>query len=214
MEHSITKTVNSGCITQYMYTVGELTLFGFKIMEIPLKEHDLPIWFVNFMDKTGVFMTHDSDSILISGMENDYNRVFERSSTSFEIHMYNCLRVGDYIVYDPMFDDVYATNSDGFIKLLETINGYTLIDDMANNMKISDLSSDLNGDPGIITAGVIEIEETAKRYQEIRTLAKMFSDLVDNLVPKSREASLAQTKIEEAMMWANAGIARNITKED
>ena len=57
-------------------------------------------------------------------------------------------------------------------------------------------------------------EETAKRYQEIRTLAKMFSDLVDNLVPKSREASLAQTKIEEAVMWANAGIARNITKED
>ena len=56
-------------------------------------------------------------------------------------------------------------------------------------------------------------EETAKRYQEIRTLAKMFSDLVDNLVPKSREASLAQTKIEEAVMWANAGIARNITKE-
>lgn len=57
-------------------------------------------------------------------------------------------------------------------------------------------------------------EETSKRYQEIRTLAKMFSDLVDNLVPKSREASLAQTKIEEAVMWANAGIARNITKED
>ena len=57
-------------------------------------------------------------------------------------------------------------------------------------------------------------EETAKRYQEIRTLAKMFSDLVDNLVPKSREASLARTKIEEAVMWANAGIARNITKED
>ena len=57
-------------------------------------------------------------------------------------------------------------------------------------------------------------EETAKRYQEIRTLAKMFSDLVDNLVPKSREASLAQTKIEEAVMWANAGITRNIMKED
>ena len=58
------------------------------------------------------------------------------------------------------------------------------------------------------------IEETAKRYQEIRTLAKMFSDLVDNLVPKSREASLAQTKIEEAVMWAAAGIARNTKKED
>ena len=56
--------------------------------------------------------------------------------------------------------------------------------------------------------------EESKRLQEISTLAKMFSDLVDRLVPKSREASLAQTKIEEAVMWANAGIARNITKED
>ena len=126
MKYSITKTVNGGCITQYMYTVGKLTLFGFKIMEIPLKEHDLPIWFLNFMDKTGVFVTHDGDNILISGMENDYNRVFERSSKLVEDPMYNCLRVGDYIVYDPGFDDVYATNSDGFIKLLETISGYTL----------------------------------------------------------------------------------------
>lgn len=222
MKHSITKTVNSGCITQYMYTVGELTLFGFKIMEIPLKEHDLPIWFLNFMDKTGVFMTHDSYEILISGMKNNYNRVLERSSTSFEIHTYNCLRVGDYIVYDPRFDDVYATNSDGFIKLLETINGYTLELDTCSedasaidDVKISDLSSDLNGDPGTITAGAIETNyEESKRLQEISALAKMFSDLVDNLVPKSREASLAQTKIEEAVMWANAGITRNIMKED
>ena len=165
MEHSITKTVNSGCITQYMYTVGELTLFGFKIMEIPLKEHDLPIWFVNFMDKKGVFMTRDGDSILISGMENNHNRVLERSSTSFEINTYNRLRVGDYIVYDPRFDDVYATNSDGFIKLLATISGHTLelhtcsedasaLDDMDN-----DMYNDLNGDPGSVTAGVIETKK-------------------------------------------------------
>ena len=111
MEYSITKTVNSGCITHYMYTVGKLTLFGFKIMEIPLKENDLPIWFLNFIDKTGVFMTRDGDSILISCMENEYNRVLESSSTSFVDHMCNRLRVGDYIVYDPRFDDVYATNT-------------------------------------------------------------------------------------------------------
>lgn len=177
MKHSITKTVNSGCITQYMYTVGELTLFGFKIMEIPLKEHDLPIWFLNFMDKTGVFVTHDSYEILISGMENDYNRVFKRSSTSFVDRMYNCLRVGDYIVYDPRFDDVYATNSDGFIKLLETISEYTLeldtcsedasalddmrnkLNDMRNGIELEVLSSELNGDPGTINAGVIETKK-------------------------------------------------------
>lgn len=161
MEHSITKTVNSGCITQYMYTVGELTLFGFKIMEIPLKEHDLPIWFLNFMDKKGVFMTRDGDSILISGMENEYNRVCERSSKSFVDRMYNCLRVGDYIVYDPRFDDVYATNSDGFIKLLETINGYTLeLDTCSEDASVlDDIANDLNGDPGTITAGVIETKK-------------------------------------------------------
>ena len=115
-------------------------------------------------------MTRDGDSILISGMENAYNRVVEGSSTSFEIHTYKCLRVGDYIVYDPRFDDVYATNSDGFIKLLETISEYTLeldtysedasaIDDVDNDidndMKVSDLSSNLNGDP----AGVIETKK-------------------------------------------------------
>ena len=170
MEYSITKTVNSGCITQYMYTVGELTLFGFKIMEIPLKKHDVPIWFLNFIDKTGVCTTSDGDSILISGMENDHNRVFKRSSTSLQIHTYNCLRVGDYIVYDPRFDDVYATNSDGFIKLLATISGYILeldtsseqvssADDMANNMEIPVLSSELNSNPGSVTAGVIETKK-------------------------------------------------------
>lgn len=163
MKNSITKTINSGCITQYMYTVGELTLFGFKIMEIPLKEHDLPIWFLNFMDKTGVFVTHDSYEILISGMENDYNRVFKSSSTSFVERMYNCLRVGDYIVYDPRFDDVYATNSDGFIKLLETISEYTLELDTCSEdaSALDDMDNDLNGDPGTITAGAITtVEDT------------------------------------------------------
>lgn len=57
-------------------------------------------------------------------------------------------------------------------------------------------------------------EETQKRYQKIRTIARMFDDVVDEVVPQSREASLAKTKIEEAIMWANAGIARNIKKED
>lgn len=56
-------------------------------------------------------------------------------------------------------------------------------------------------------------EETEKRYQKIRTIARMFDDVVDEVVPQSREASLAKTKIEEAIMWANAGIARNIKKE-
>ena len=151
MEHSITKTVNSGCITQYMYTVGKVTLFGFKIMEIPLKEHDLPIWFLNFMDKTGVFMTRDGDSILISGMENNH---------ILKLIRYNRLRVGDYIVYDPRFDDVYATNSDGFIKLLANISGYILeLYTCSEDASVIDDVDNDNGDPGSVTAGVIETKK-------------------------------------------------------
>lgn len=46
-------------------------------------------------------------------------------------------------------------------------------------------------------------------YQEIRDKAKELAYLIDEKVPNSREKSLAMTKLEEAVMWANAGIARN-----
>lgn len=47
------------------------------------------------------------------------------------------------------------------------------------------------------------------KYQAIREKAKELAYLVDGLVPESREQSLAITKLEECVMWANAGIARN-----
>lgn len=47
------------------------------------------------------------------------------------------------------------------------------------------------------------------KYQVIREKAKELAYLVDELVPASREQSLAITKLEECVMWANAGIARN-----
>lgn len=46
-------------------------------------------------------------------------------------------------------------------------------------------------------------------YQAIREKAKELAYLIDELVPNSREKSLAMTKLEECSMWANAGIARN-----
>lgn len=46
-------------------------------------------------------------------------------------------------------------------------------------------------------------------YVEIRQKAKEFACTVLALCPDSREQSLALTKIEEAVMWANAGVARN-----
>jgi hypothetical protein len=47
------------------------------------------------------------------------------------------------------------------------------------------------------------------RYQKIRDDAKSFAYLIKGLCPASRERSLAFTKLEEAVMWANASIARD-----
>lgn len=48
-----------------------------------------------------------------------------------------------------------------------------------------------------------------EKYQAIREKAKELAYLIEELVPSSREKSLAMTKLEECSMWANAGIARN-----
>lgn len=52
-------------------------------------------------------------------------------------------------------------------------------------------------------------EGQAEKYENIRGKAKELAYLIDGLVPNSREKSLAFTQLEQAVMWANAGIARN-----
>lgn len=47
------------------------------------------------------------------------------------------------------------------------------------------------------------------RYRAIRSRARELAYMVAAYTPPSREQSLALTKLEEAVMWANAGIARN-----
>ena len=49
----------------------------------------------------------------------------------------------------------------------------------------------------------------AERYENIRETGKLLALLVTAECPASRERSKALTKIEEAVMWANASIARN-----
>jgi hypothetical protein len=44
--------------------------------------------------------------------------------------------------------------------------------------------------------------------QGVRDMAEDFTEQLE-LLPPSRERSLAATKIEEAMFWANAAISRN-----
>lgn len=52
-------------------------------------------------------------------------------------------------------------------------------------------------------------EEKIERYERIREHAKHFAYILNQYCPESRELSLAMTKLEEAVMWANAAIARN-----
>ena len=47
------------------------------------------------------------------------------------------------------------------------------------------------------------------RYAEIRSQAKGLAFYINDSCPDSREKSLALTKLEECVMWANASIARN-----
>lgn len=48
-----------------------------------------------------------------------------------------------------------------------------------------------------------------EKYTTLRNAAKDLAILIDEMVPDSREKALAMTKLEEVIMWANAGIARN-----
>ena len=47
------------------------------------------------------------------------------------------------------------------------------------------------------------------RYEAIRAMGKEFAIVIRECCPESRERSLAMTKLEECVMWANASIARN-----
>lgn len=52
-------------------------------------------------------------------------------------------------------------------------------------------------------------EGQPEKYEAIRTKAKELAYLIDEQVPNGREKALAMTKLEEAVMWANAAVARN-----
>ncbi len=52
-------------------------------------------------------------------------------------------------------------------------------------------------------------DDQQKRYTQIREQAKIVAEVINNNCPESREKSLAMTNLEQAVMWANAAIARN-----
>lgn len=52
-------------------------------------------------------------------------------------------------------------------------------------------------------------EAQSAKYRAIRQFAKELDQVLTDLCPESRERSLAFTKLDEVVMWANAAIARN-----
>lgn len=46
-------------------------------------------------------------------------------------------------------------------------------------------------------------------YELIRDVAHDYAKLLEQVCPKGRERSIALTKLEETVMWANASIARD-----
>jgi hypothetical protein len=52
-------------------------------------------------------------------------------------------------------------------------------------------------------------EEKRNAHTSIRELCKQLALAINEKVPDGREKSTAVTKLEEAMMWANAALARH-----
>lgn len=57
-------------------------------------------------------------------------------------------------------------------------------------------------------------EKGADRVLQMRALALDAAQAIADIVPDGREQSLALTKIEEMLFWANAGIARHPDFQD
>lgn len=52
-------------------------------------------------------------------------------------------------------------------------------------------------------------KERVTKHETVRGMLTQVAAGLDTLVPEGREKSLALTKIEECMFWANAAIARD-----
>jgi len=55
---------------------------------------------------------------------------------------------------------------------------------------------------------IAEMNQEA-RYEQIRETALRFARYITTVTPESREQSLAITRLEETVFWANAAIARH-----
>lgn len=54
-----------------------------------------------------------------------------------------------------------------------------------------------------------DTDDKRKAHEYVRETLRVVAHRLDEELPAGREKSLALTKLEEAMFWANAAIARN-----
>lgn len=69
-------------------------------------------------------------------------------------------------------------------------------------MSLDDISHRFNFHPA-------NDEEKKNEHSAIRTHCRELAHFLDDRLPNGREKSLAITKLEEVMFWANAAAARN-----
>lgn len=50
--------------------------------------------------------------------------------------------------------------------------------------------------------------EAVKRHEQLRASCYQLAQVIDALCPNGREKSTAISKVEEALLWGNAAIAR------
>jgi hypothetical protein len=60
----------------------------------------------------------------------------------------------------------------------------------------------------------IPSDQGAEDIASMRSVALIMAEFIDQAMPDCREKSMAWSKLEEAVFWANAGIARQTAAKE
>lgn len=138
------------------------------------------------------------------------SKVLCKHCKCYDYIIHSCARLdkeaGGFVSY--VFDDCWCDTDDGAIPMTTKQEFYLAYgpcwraykDDMEDDMDIKDIENRFTYHAP--KEGQVEL------YESIRYVARDFATCINDLCPDSREKSLAITKLEETVMWANASIAR------